>query len=100
MCTYSLTHARSFAQQLGISAKEEVLGHEFIDVLKGEKTCKRTLGEVRDAVREERSCAVCLLSERKDKTPFWAQVIRSSVQNNLVTLQTPVLYVMLRVRGK
>lgn len=27
--------------------------------------------EIRDAIREERECSVCLLNYRKDKTPFW-----------------------------
>ena len=27
--------------------------------------------EIRDALREDRSCSVCLLNYRKDGTPFW-----------------------------
>jgi len=27
--------------------------------------------EIRDAMREDRSCSVCLLNYRKDGTPFW-----------------------------
>ena len=27
--------------------------------------------EIRDAIREDRSCSVCLLNYRKDGTPFW-----------------------------
>ncbi len=35
--------------------------------------------EIRDAMREDRSCSVCLLNYRKDGTPFWNAFFMSPV---------------------
>jgi len=39
-------HKRSFAKQLGFlpSNKEDLIGQEFLNLVKSEKTCKRSLG--------------------------------------------------------
>ncbi|PSC68938.1 LOV domain-containing [Micractinium conductrix] len=48
----------------------EVLGRNC-RFLQGPGTSHQAVMELRDAVREERACSVCLLNYRKDGTPFW-----------------------------
>ncbi|KAI3429692.1 hypothetical protein D9Q98_005777 [Chlorella vulgaris] len=48
----------------------EVLGRNC-RFLQGPATSHHSVMEIRDAIREERPCSVCLLNYRKDKTPFW-----------------------------
>ncbi|KAL4426061.1 hypothetical protein ABPG77_007857 [Micractinium sp. CCAP 211/92] len=48
----------------------EVLGRNC-RFLQGSGTSHQSVMEIRDAVREERPCSVCLLNYRKDGTPFW-----------------------------
>ena len=40
-------------------------------MFQGERTSRRSVMAVREAIREERSCQVSLLNYRKDGTPFW-----------------------------
>ncbi|PRW60670.1 LOV domain-containing [Chlorella sorokiniana] len=48
----------------------EVLGRNC-RFLQGPATAHQSVLEIRDAIREERPCSICLLNYRKDKTPFW-----------------------------
>jgi PAS domain S-box-containing protein len=48
----------------------EVLGKNC-RLLQGKDTSRHAIGEIRDAIREERDTSVCLLNYRKDGRPFW-----------------------------
>lgn len=48
----------------------EVLGRNC-NFLQGIGTSRQAVLEIRDALREERPCDVCLLNYRKDRSPFW-----------------------------
>lgn len=50
--------------------QSEVLGRNC-RFLQGPETDRRTVGEIRDAVREERPCQVRILNYRKDGKAFW-----------------------------
>ena len=50
--------------------QSEVLGRNC-RFLQGPETDRRTVGEIRDAVREERPCQVRILNYRKDGKTFW-----------------------------
>ncbi|KAL6777310.1 hypothetical protein ACKKBF_B21015 [Auxenochlorella protothecoides x Auxenochlorella symbiontica] len=49
---------------------EEIVGRNC-RVLQGRDTCRRSVVEIRDALREERPVSVCLLNYRRDGAPFW-----------------------------
>ncbi|KAF5834561.1 PAS domain-containing protein [Dunaliella salina] len=70
----------TYCDQTGFS-RNELLGSEVLRVLTGDKTCRRTVGEIRDAVREERPCSVTLLTYNKDKEPYWAQLYLSPLED-------------------
>nr|AML77962.1 putative LOV domain-containing protein [Dunaliella salina] len=70
----------TFCDQTGFS-RNELLGSEVLRILTGDKTCRRTVGEIRDAVREERPCSVTLLTYNKDKEPYWAQLYLSPLED-------------------
>ena len=38
--------------------------------------------EIRDAMREDRACQVCLLNYRKDGSPFWNQFYMAPVMDS------------------
>ncbi|KAE8719775.1 Protein TWIN LOV 1 [Hibiscus syriacus] len=61
--------SRSFLKMLGYS-REEVIGHNG-NIFQGPKTNRRTVMEIREAIREERGIQVNLVNYRKDGTPFW-----------------------------
>ncbi|XP_020998277.1 protein TWIN LOV 1 isoform X2 [Arachis duranensis] len=50
--------------------RDEVVGRGGA-MFQGDRTSRRSLMEVREAVRNDRSCQVSLLNYRKDGTPFW-----------------------------
>ncbi|MED6134825.1 hypothetical protein PIB30_040533 [Stylosanthes scabra] len=50
--------------------RDEVVGRGGA-MFQGERTSRRSVMAVREAVRNERSCQVSLLNYRKDGTPFW-----------------------------
>ncbi|KAL4278448.1 hypothetical protein GQ457_03G012140 [Hibiscus cannabinus] len=54
---------------LGYS-QEEVIGQNG-NMFQGPKTNRRTVMEIREAIREERGVQVNLVNYRKDGTPFW-----------------------------
>lgn len=39
--------------------------------LQGSQTSRQAVGEIRDAIREQRMTSTCLLNYKKDGTPFW-----------------------------
>ncbi|PON67492.1 Nitrogen fixation negative regulator NifL [Parasponia andersonii] len=61
--------SRGFLKMTGYS-KNEVIGKNG-RVFQGPKTCRRSVMEVREAVREERAIQLNLLNYRKDGRPFW-----------------------------
>ncbi|KAK9045408.1 hypothetical protein V6N11_059289 [Hibiscus sabdariffa] len=61
--------SRNFLKMLGYS-QEEVIGQNG-NIFQGPKTNRRTVMEIREAIREERGIQVNLVNYRKDGTPFW-----------------------------
>ncbi|OMO90281.1 hypothetical protein CCACVL1_07424 [Corchorus capsularis] len=61
--------SRGFLKMSGYS-QEEVIGQNG-KIFQGPKTNRRTVMEIREAIREERGIQVNLLNYRKDGTPFW-----------------------------
>ncbi|CAN6550589.1 unnamed protein product [Malus baccata var. baccata] len=61
--------SKGFLKMSGYS-KNEVVGRNG-RVFQGPGTCRRSVMEVREAIREERAVQVSLLNYRKDGTPFW-----------------------------
>lgn len=53
--------------------EQEVVGRNC-RFLNGPQTERRKLMEIRDGIREERPCQVCLLNFKKDGMPFWNQL--------------------------
>nr|AML79651.1 putative LOV domain-containing protein [Xanthocercis zambesiaca] len=61
--------SRGFLKMSGYS-KDEVIGKNG-GIFQGPRTCRRSLMEIRDAMREERAIQINLLNYRKDGGPFW-----------------------------
>lgn len=61
--------SRGFLKMSGYS-KEEVIGKNG-RVFQGPRTNRRSVMEIREAIREERPIQISLLNYRKDRTPFW-----------------------------
>jgi PAS domain S-box-containing protein len=58
-----------FLKMSGFS-REQVVGNNG-RIFQGPKTNRKTVMEIREAIREERAVRVRLLNYRKDGTPFW-----------------------------
>lgn len=61
--------SHGFLKMTGFSL-DEVIGRSG-GMFQGSGTCRRSVMEIREAVREERETQVVLLNYRKDGTPFW-----------------------------
>jgi len=61
--------SENFYRTTGYTPKE-VLGKNC-RFLQGLHTSRQAVGEIRDAIREERETSTCLLNYKKDGTPFW-----------------------------
>nr|AML77374.1 putative LOV domain-containing protein [Oenothera laciniata] len=61
--------SRGFLKMCGYS-RDEVIGQNG-RIFQGPRTNRRSVMEIRDAIREERTVEVNLLNYRKDGTPFW-----------------------------
>nr|AML79548.1 putative LOV domain-containing protein [Cyrilla racemiflora] len=61
--------SNGFLKIFGYS-KDEVIGRNG-RVFQGPKTDRRSVMEIREAIREERAIQISLLNYRKDETPFW-----------------------------
>jgi len=64
--------SQAFLRLTGYDA-EEVIGQNC-RFLQGPETERRHIAEVRNAIREERPCQVCLLNYRKNGDKFWNQL--------------------------
>nr|AML76786.1 putative LOV domain-containing protein [Mertensia paniculata] len=70
ICGHPIVYASSgFLKNFGYS-KDEVVGKNG-RMFQGPKTSRRSVMEIREAIREERSVQISLLNYRKDGTPFW-----------------------------
>nr|AML79192.1 putative LOV domain-containing protein [Frankenia laevis] len=61
--------SRGFLKMCGYS-KEEVIGRNG-RIFQGPLTDRRTVMEIREAIREERAIQISILNYRKDGKPFW-----------------------------
>lgn len=61
--------SESFYETTGYSPSE-VIGKNC-RFLQGSQTSRQAVGEIRDAIREQRMTSTCLLNYKKDGTPFW-----------------------------
>nr|AML79075.1 putative LOV domain-containing protein [Linum tenuifolium] len=61
--------SRGFLKMSGYS-RDQVIGRNG-RVFQGPNTCRRSVMEIREAIREEREVEINLLNYRKDGTPFW-----------------------------
>lgn len=74
----------SFVHMTGYSA-EESLGKNC-RFLQGPDTDPAAVDEIRDAIKEGRSCLVTLLNYRKDGTPFWNEFSISPIRDESGTI--------------
>nr|GMD16951.1 putative LOV domain-containing protein [Ipomoea batatas] len=92
-----------FLKLFGYS-KDEVIGRNG-RAFQGPKTDRRSVMEIREAIREERAIQISLLNYRKDGTPFWMLFHMSPVFSedgrviHFVAVQVPILKRQRRVSG-
>eukprot|EP00257_Ricinus_communis_P025877 XP_025013291.1 protein TWIN LOV 1 isoform X1 [Ricinus communis] len=77
--------------------KDEIIGKNG-RIFQGPKTNRRSIMEIREAIREERALQISLLNYRKDGTPFWLLFHMTPVFNkkdgrvvHFVAVQVPIL---------
>ena len=101
---YPIVHcSRGFTELTGYPPSE-VLGRNC-RFLQGPGTSRRKVAEIRDALREERGCHVCLLNYRRDGTPFWCLFHLAPVQEGGATalyigVQTDVTALVEQARAR
>lgn len=84
-----------FLKLFGYS-KDEVIGRNG-RIFQGPKTDRRSVMEIREAIREERAIQISLLNYRKDGTPFWMVFHLSPVFSedgrviHFLAVQVPIL---------
>ncbi|XP_050372841.1 protein TWIN LOV 1 isoform X2 [Argentina anserina] len=61
--------SKGFLKMMGYS-KSEVVGKNG-RMFQGPATCRRSVMEIREAIREERGVEISLVNYRRDGTPFW-----------------------------
>jgi PAS domain S-box-containing protein len=61
--------SHAFLKMTGFT-RDEVVGRSG-SIFQGPATCRRSVLEIREAVREERETNVVLVNYRKNRTPFW-----------------------------
>ncbi|KAF8378395.1 hypothetical protein HHK36_029734 [Tetracentron sinense] len=88
--------SRGFLKMSGYS-KDEVIGKNG-RIFQGSDTNRRSVMEIREAIREERTIQIKLLNYRKDGTPFWMLFHLSPVFSkederviHFVAVQVPIL---------
>lgn len=96
ICGHPIVFAsRGFLKMSGYS-REEVVGRNG-RIFQGPGTNRRSVMEIREAIREERSIQINLLNYRKDGTPLWMLFHMSPVFNqddgavtHFVAVQVPI----------
>lgn len=88
--------SRGFLKMSGFS-REEIIGRNG-RMFQGPRTNRRTVMEIREAIREERTIEVSLLNYKKDGTPFWMLFKMSPVfgkedgrVTHFVAVQVPIV---------
>nr|AML77596.1 putative LOV domain-containing protein [Dipsacus asper] len=88
--------SRGFLKMSGYS-RDEVIGKNG-RMFQGPRTNRRTVMEIREAIREERSLQINILNYRKDGSPFWMLFHLCPVFSkddgrvvNFVAVQVPIL---------
>lgn len=88
--------SKGFLKMMGYS-KSEVIGMNG-RIFQGPATCRRSVMEIREAIREERAIQINLLNYRRDGTPFWMLFHMCPVFNkedgrviHFVGVQVPIL---------
>lgn len=88
--------SKGFLKMMGYS-KSEVIGKNG-RIFQGPATCRRSVMEIREAIREERAIQINLLNYRRDGTPFWMLFHMCPVFNkedgrviHFVGVQVPIL---------
>ncbi|KAI3467401.1 hypothetical protein Pfo_024064 [Paulownia fortunei] len=88
--------SNGFLKMVGYS-KDEVIGKNG-RIFQGPETDRRSVMEIREAIREERAIQINLLNYRKDGTPFWMLFQMCPVFSkedgtviNFVGVQVPIL---------
>nr|AML78103.1 putative LOV domain-containing protein [Polygala lutea] len=67
---HPIVFASSVFLKMSGYSMDEVIGKNG-RVFQGPRTCRRSVMEIREAIREERMVMINLLNYRKDGTPFW-----------------------------
>ncbi|KAK9935214.1 hypothetical protein M0R45_022324 [Rubus argutus] len=96
--------SKGFLKMMGYS-KSEVIGKNG-RIFQGPATCRRSVMEIREAIREERAIQINLLNYRRDGTPFWMLFHMCPVFNkedgrviHFVGVQVPILQKSRRRNG-
>lgn len=96
--------SRGFLKMSGYS-KEEVIGKNG-RIFQGPETNRRSVMEIREAIRQERPIQINLLNYRKDGTPFWMLFHMRPVFSkedgrviHFVAVQVPILRKLRRLSG-
>ncbi|KAL2253477.1 protein TWIN LOV 1 [Sesamum indicum] len=97
ICGHPIVFAsKGFLKMVGYS-KDEVIGRNG-RIFQGPETDRRSVMEIREAIREEKAIEISLLNYRKDGTPFWMLFQMCPVFSkedgrviNFVGVQVPIL---------
>ncbi|KAL0358028.1 UNVERIFIED_CONTAM: protein TWIN LOV 1 [Sesamum calycinum] len=97
ICGHPIVFAsKGFLKMVGYS-KDEVIGRNG-RIFQGPETDRRSVMEIREAIREEKAIEISLMNYRKDGTPFWMLFQMCPVFSkddgrviNFVGVQVPIL---------
>nr|AML77153.1 putative LOV domain-containing protein [Verbena hastata] len=105
ICGHPIVFASNgFLKMVGYS-KDEVIGKNG-RIFQGPDTDRRSVMEIREAIREEKAIQISILNYRKDGTPFWMLFQMCPVFSkedgrviNFVGVQVPILRKQMRTSG-
>nr|AML77408.1 putative LOV domain-containing protein [Conocephalum conicum] len=75
-----IVHASDLFLHLTGYSREEVVGHNC-RFLQGPDTDPAAVAQIRESIKQEKSCSVRILNYRKDKRPFWNLLHLSPVRS-------------------